>query len=215
MMNDISLKQAYDLFIFDRQTFCLDKTVENYENTIRYFTTYMAEKRNCLISEILLSSITSTDIKQYIVWLRNRPAFLNHPFKESGGTLSKRTVRNYTKDLKTFYHFLNSEGYADDITSSVKVIKSESKTVVPLSALDVQLIDHLFNLKTSLGCRNYCVVHLMLDAGLRSNEICILHVQDVHFNNRCILIHGKGSKERVVPMSRNLRKYLTEAKYWV
>lgn len=50
----------------------------------------------------------------------------------------------------------------------------------------------------------------MLDAGLRSNEVCILRVQDVNFNNRCILIRGKGSKERVVPMSRNLRKYLYE-----
>jgi len=209
-MIDLSLKQAYDLFLFDRQTFCLDKTVENYENTIRYFCNYITDKRNCPLDQVMLSEITALDIKEYIVWLRQRPANLNHPFKESGGKLSKRTVRNYTKDLKTFYHFLVAEGYAEDVTSSVKVIKSEKRAVVPLSALEVQTLDDLFRVRTSLGCRNYCIVHLMLDAGFRSHEVCTLRVQDVNFENKFLVVHGKGSKERMVPMSRNLRKHLYE-----
>ncbi len=210
---DINLQQAFDLFIFDRETFCLDKTVENYKNTIRYFCDYMADVRSCDPGQLLLSSITRQDIKEYVVWLRKRPANINHPLKESRGKLSKRTVRNYTKDLITFYRFLASEGYAEDITDTVKVIKAEKKTVVPLSAPEVQQIDALFNLKSSMGCRNYCIVHLMLDAGFRSNEVCVLRVQDVNFDNKYLLIHGKGAKERIVPMSRNLRKYLYEYFY--
>lgn len=212
-MADLTLKQAYDLFIFDRQTFCLDKTVENYENTVRYFCDYIAGKRGCPQDEVKLSGITALDVKEYVVWLRQRPANMNHPFKESGGRLSKRTVRNYTKDLKTFYHFLEAEGYAADITGSVKVIKSEKRTVVPLSALEVQQVDALFNVRTAMGCRNYCIVHLMLDAGLRANEVCTLQAHDVNFDNKYLLVYGKGAKERTVPMSRNLRKYLYEYFY--
>lgn len=207
-MADLNLKQAFDLFIFDRQTFCSDKTVENYQNTIRYFCSFMQDHRGCPPEEIPVRSITSMDLKSYVVWLRKRPANINHPLKDESGRLSKRTVRNYTVDVKTFFNFLYHESYVDDICKSLKVVKAEKKAVIPLSAPEVASIDRLFNTGAELGCRNYCMLHLMLDAGLRSNEVCTLQVQDVNFDNRYICVHGKGAKERIVPMSRNLRKYL-------
>lgn len=212
-MIDITLEQAFKLFIFDRQTFCLDKTVENYQNTLRYFCDFMAQKRGCPIDQIAISSITTMDLKEYVSWLRQRPANMNHPLKDAGGKLAKRTVRNYTVDLKTFFNFLYNEGYTDNICKGLKVIKAEKKAVIPLSAPEVQEIDKLFNLKTQLGCRNYCIIHLMLDAGLRSNEVCVLQIHDVNFDNKYIHVHGKGAKERIVPMARNLRKYLYEYVY--
>lgn len=121
------------------------------------------------------------------------------------GSLSSHTLHLY---------FLHAEGYLEkDITAGLKVIRSEKKTVIPLSAREIALVDGLFNVKTYLGCRNYCIVHLMLDAGLRSNEVCTLRIHDVNFDNKLIRVFGKGSKERVIPMARNLRKYLYEYVY--
>ena len=207
-MNELTLKQAFDLFIFDRQTFCLDKTIENYKNTIRYFCDYMEKSKELPADQIPLSSISTLDLKKYVIWLRNRPRNLNHSLKESEGKLSKRSVRNYTVDLKTFLNFLYREGYVKDIGAGLTVIKAEKKTVLPLSAPEIGCIDRLFNSKTAIGCRNYCVIHLMLDAGLRSNEVCTLRTRDINFDNRYICVLGKGSKERVIPMSANLRQYL-------
>ena len=34
---NISLKQGYDMFIFDRETYCKEKTIQNYKNTLSYF----------------------------------------------------------------------------------------------------------------------------------------------------------------------------------
>lgn len=82
--------------------------------------------------------------------------------------------------------------------------------IIPLSAVEVEHIDKLFSQKTALGCRNYCVLHLMLDAGLRSNEVCSLKRSDINFDNEYIRVYGKGAKERIVPMSKNLRKHLYE-----
>lgn len=209
----MTLKQAFDLFIFDRQTFCGDKTIENYENTIRYFIQWLESERRSTRDQIDLDSITTSDLKQYVVWLRNRSSNEQHPFKDPGGKLSARTVRNYTKDLKTFYNFLAVEGYAEDRAASLKVIKAERKVIIPLSALDVEELDKYFNLKSATGCRNYCIVHLMLDAGLRADEVRILRIQDVNFDNKYIRIRGKGNKERLVPMARNLRKYMYEYVY--
>lgn len=209
----MTLKQAFDLFIFDRQTFCSDKTIENYENTIRYFIQWIEQERSTTRDRIDLETITAADLKQYVVWLRKRPSNETHPLKDSGGKLANRTIRNYTKDLKTFYHFLAMEGYAEDCSQTLKIIKAEKKVIIPLSAPDVDELDKYFNTKSATGCRNYCIVHLMLDAGLRANEVCILRLQDVNFDNKYIRIRGKGAKERLVPMARNLRKYMYEYVY--
>lgn len=62
----ISLKQAYDLFIFDRATYCKQKTIQNYKNTLSYFFKFLEGDRGCPISEIMLDSVTTMDLKKYV-----------------------------------------------------------------------------------------------------------------------------------------------------
>ena len=60
--------------------------------------------------------------------------------------------------------------------------------------------------------RNLKLIHLLalllLDTGLRLPEALALKVQDLDYENLCIRVVGKGRKERMVPMSRRLRKHL-------
>ena len=72
--------------------------------------------------------------------------------------------------------------------------------------------DRLFNLKTEFGLRNWCIVHLMLDAGLRSSEVINLRFCDLMFDKNIIQIYkSKGSKTRLVilcpRLKVNLMKY--------
>lgn len=206
---DISLKQAFEVFIFDRETFCSETTVTNYKNTIRYFCNFMEQLREQPADKIMCSTLIKQDLVAYSHWLRGKTLNEGHPFKkESGGKLSRRTVRNYCMDLKTFMHYLHQEDYIEDIHSGFKLIRAESKVPVPLSATEVDQLDECFNVKTATGNRNLCIVHLMLDAGLRSHEVRELEINRIFFDNRQILINGKGSKQRVVPMGAKLRKYL-------
>lgn len=208
-MTDINLKTAYDLFIFDRETFCSDTTIKNYQNTLRYFIAYLEESKNCSIDDIMLSEISKQDIRRYIVSLRQRHANTNHPLKKAKGKLSQRTIRNYTIDLKTFFNYLTDEEYCDNKFSGVRIIKAERKMIVPLFLNEVENLDKLFNLKLTVGRRNYCIIHLMLDAGLRFSEVRDLRCQDVNFKNSYIhVVYSKGNKERTIPMSLNLKKSL-------
>lgn len=212
----ISLKQAFDLFIFDRETYCKKKTVQNYKNTLSYFFKYMESERGCPSSEIPLDSISTMDLKGYVSMLRNRNKLETHPFKPTvDKPITKRSIRTYSVDLRTFFHFLYNEEYMDkDITKSFKIIKSEIKLVLPLFDREVTQIDQLFNQKTSRGLRNYCMVHLMLDEGLRSGDVCNLTVNSVNFDESYIMVlNGKGDKDRIVPLAGRLRqplyKYIT------
>lgn len=60
---NISLKQGYDMFIFDRETYCKEKTIQNYKNTLSYFFKFMEQDRGCSISEIPLDSVSTIDVK--------------------------------------------------------------------------------------------------------------------------------------------------------
>lgn len=48
LLMNISLKQGYDMFIFDRETYCKEKTIQNYKNTLSYFFKFMEQDRAVL-----------------------------------------------------------------------------------------------------------------------------------------------------------------------
>ena len=55
---NISLKQGYDMFIFDRETYCKEKTIQNYKNTLSYFFKFMEQDRGCSISAVSYTHLT-------------------------------------------------------------------------------------------------------------------------------------------------------------
>ena len=211
----VNLKQAFDLFIFDRETYCKEKTITNYKNTLSYFISYMENDRGCSSDQISIDTITIMDLKGFVSMLRHRNKLSTHPFKPTvDKPITKRSIRTYSIDLRTFFNFLYDNDYMEDnITKKFKIIKSETKLVLPLFSSEVQMIDELFNKKTLTGIRNYCVIHLMLDEGLRSGDVCNLTVNSINFQDGYILIlDGKGDKDRIVPLAKRLRdplyKYL-------
>ena len=110
----ISLKQAYDLFIFDRETYCKEKTIQNYRNTLSYFFKFLEGDRGCSISEIMLDSITTMDLKKYVAFLRSRNKLESHPLKPTvNQPITKRSIRTYSVDLRTFFHFCYHDEYMD------------------------------------------------------------------------------------------------------
>lgn len=208
---EINLQQAFDLFIFDRETYCNAKTVRNYRNTLSYFFDYMKDTYQCELKDIRLNDVTIMDLKGYVVMLRNRDKLSTHPHKPTESRpITNTSIRTYSIDLRTFFNFLyNNEYMEKDLMKKFKLIKRENKLVLPLFMDEVKEIDTLFNLKSCTGLRNWCMIHLMLDAGLRSGEVCGLHADDINFQQNHILIFdGKGNKDRIIPLASGLKKYL-------
>ncbi len=67
-----------------------------------------------------------------------------------------------------------------------------------------------------LGVRDDALFELIYSCGLRISEACTLKVANVHFEERLILVHGKGDKERLVPFgevaAQKLQKYMEEVR---
>ena len=208
----ITLSNALEKFINYRTTYCEDTTINNYTNTLRYFVGFMELHKNCSADDIYIDSITQDDISSYICYLRKKKKNDNHPLTAtSDNYITKRTVRTYSIDMRTFFNYLLQQGYYDENTNPLKnfkLIKSEVKSILPISADELKIIDDGFKRHTETGLRNLCIIHLFIDEGLRLNEVCKLKIQDINFIGNCLVINGKGNKQRIVPLARLVRKYL-------
>ena len=80
VLMSISLDQAYQIFMADRETSCADKTLIYYRENLTGFFTYVSECFNRPVSEISCDEVTRELFRNYICYLRKRPKFQNHPF---------------------------------------------------------------------------------------------------------------------------------------
>ena len=62
--------------------------------------------------------------------------------------------------------------------------------------------------KYCYSVRNYCIVALMLDSGLRLNEVVTLRRDKIHIAEGYAIVNGKGNKERFVPLGLNSKRAL-------
>ncbi len=125
----------------------------------------------------------------------------------------KSSIARKISSLKNFYNYLISRDLLEtNIFDYINIPKIEKK--LP-HIIDEEAIDYLFksiDVKTNLGFRNYLILDLLYSLGLRASEIIALEVNDINFNNKQILIHGKGSVDRYLPLHdtliKNLREYI-------
>ena len=141
----ISLDQAYQIFMADRETSCADKTLIYYRENLTGFFTYVSECFNRPVSEIGCDEVTRELFRNYICYLRKRPKFQNHPFLEpSQELLSSTSIRTYARSIKVFANFCKDNEYCDDFTYKVKLPKDDSGEIIPLYQSEVQQIDKLY-----------------------------------------------------------------------
>lgn len=116
------------------------------------------------------------------------------------------SVRSWLSGLRAYGYWLHQEGFLKE-KPRIEMIRFEQKVIATFSP---QQIARIVNRKP-VGC-NETRIHAMaltaLDAGPRLQELLNLTRQDVDFDNLVLRIKGKGNKQRLVPMSIELRKVL-------
>lgn len=84
----------------------------------------------------------------------------------------------------------------------------EPKTVMPSFTDDQVRLLLKYRPKTDFQRRLHLLILVLFDTGARISEILGLHAWDVDLDNMLLTLHGKGRKDRKVPMSFELRKAL-------
>ena len=114
--------------------------------------------------------------------------------------------------VRSFFRFLELEGYRDDDPSELleSPVLGEHLPEV-LSAEEVDMLEGAIDLSKWEGQRNRAIIEVLFSCGLRVSELVNLKLSDLFIQEQYVRVVGKGSKERLVPISPRAIK---ELDYW-
>lgn len=119
------------------------------------------------------------------------------------------TINGSIATLRVFFQYLVDEEYLDEFENPIRRIKNlkEDKTViVTFNDDEVKRILNDVKEETYSNLRDKLILILLFESGIRVSELWDIKVNDVA--RKHILIHGKGSKQRLVYISNIMRKYM-------
>jgi len=117
-------------------------------------------------------------------------------------SLSPRSTARVISALKAFFRFLQLEKYRDDDpTELLETPKTGLRLPVVLSLEEIDAILAVIDLSTASGTRNYAIIETLYSCGLRISELINLRFSDFFPEEGFIRVEGKGSKQRLVPIS--------------
>jgi integrase/recombinase XerD len=120
-----------------------------------------------------------------------------------------RTINNNIATLKVFFQYLVNEEFIDEQDNPMRRIrnlKEAKKVIVTFNDDEVSRIINDLKEETYSNVRDKLILIVLFDTGIRVSELCNIKNADVA--RRHILIHGKGSKQRLVYISNIMRKYM-------
>ena len=114
--------------------------------------------------------------------------------------------------VRSFFKYLQIDGYRDD--DPTELLESpQTGTHLPevLSTTEVDLLESAIDLSKPEGQRNKAIIEVLFSCGLRVSELVNLKISNIYFEEEFVRVIGKGSKERLVPISS---KAIKEIRYW-
>ena len=195
------------------------RTVDEYYLDLRNFFRYLKQQRDPALSQkrldeidirdvdlTFISRITLTDIYSYLTYLsRDRVQHQNSENSNKGLNTASRarklaTIRSFFNYICNKRHLLEENPCKD--VDTPKQMKSLPRYLTLNESLS--LLDAVDGANRE---RDYCILTLFLNCGLRISELIGLNISDIH--DDALRILGKGSKVRVVYLNQACKDALT------
>ena len=158
-------------------------TVSDYRNDIIEFMQYLEMEKFGT-----LEKFSNNAARYYLAYLNQKK-------------LRTRSVARKMSSLRSFYRFLVNERICE-VNKFAELSSPKLEKVLP-KFLYLEEIDKLFDsIKTDtvLGKRDYALLEFMYGTGVRVSELCNIEIDDIDYVNRQVIVLGKGSKARYLPL---------------
>ena len=167
-------------------------SAETYAESAKFFLTYLVQE------QIKLRQVNTKVMFFFLVWRRQSGCDELTVAKDISGlrALGEYLVR---KNFWTFNHALELD--KPKVHRALPAVLSIAQVVRLLDAIDVS---------TPLGVRDRALFELVYSCGLRISEASGLLVSNLHLEERLLVVHGKGDKERMIPFGEVAREKLED-----
>lgn len=114
--------------------------------------------------------------------------------------------------IRSFFHFLLLDGRIDkDPTELLESPKLGNHLPEVLTTEEIDCMEAAIDLSKWEGHRNKAIIEVLFSCGLRVTELITLRLSSLYLDDHYVRVLGKGSKERLVPISQ---KAIDELEYW-
>ena len=126
-----------------------------------------------------------------------------------------RSQARILSGIRSFYRFLIMEDYLEsDPTELLESPQTGFKLPEVMTVEEIELLIGSIDRGTKEGQRNRAILETLYSCGLRVSELCNLKLSELYFEEGFIKVEGKGSKQRLVPISpratKEIRLYFTD-----
>ena len=165
-------------------------SVDAYINDITKLTTFFKEKN----MEVAPEEVILQHLKDFVAWIND------------AGT-SPRTQARVISGIKAFFKYLLLEEIIEkNPTALLEAPKIGRKLPDTLTVDEIDILVKAVDMNKAEGQRNRAILETLYSCGLRVSELIDLRVSNLHFRMGFIKIHGKGNKERLIPIGKKAKK---------
>lgn len=189
----MTIQEMYDMFLLE-QEFRNNSpvTISWYKDQLEEFFIWLMDNIPKAYNDP--AQLNLLNFKRYGVHLKQQT-------KRNGDRLSSSSVHGSLRAVKAFYNFCIGEDYLEDFSRQLRLPKVHCKEQLILDDQEIIKLLHACDDSFShYSLRNKCFVLLMLDSGLRRGEIPRINMGDITFSSKSMIIRGKGSKQRLIPI---------------
>jgi integrase/recombinase XerD len=171
------------------------------------FTRYL--RSECHLAE---NSVVAyeRDLRHFFDWLRGRriaglviSELADYPAWLTAHELAPASISRHVVSLKVFFRYLQLEGVlADNQAELLGTQKLWQHVPTVLSQSEIESLLTAPKAPRPWWRRDRAMLELLYATGCRVSELSLLRPRDVHLHERYCLCHGKGDKQRVVPLGR-------------
>ncbi|HOQ99109.1 MAG TPA: tyrosine-type recombinase/integrase [Anaerolineae bacterium] len=183
------LDAALQGFLLDRQAArCTPKTLEHYRYTVGGFVAWLKAQD---VRDV--AHIKAGHVRAYLVSIQERG-------------VKDTTQHAHARGIKAWLNWLVREGdLSESPMARVAMPRLEQRVPPPFTPEEVHKLLTACDRKTATGARNYALILVLLDTGLRAAECVALRVGDVDMRTGLAVVLGKGRKQRQVRVGNKAR----------
>lgn len=168
-------------------------TIASYRDTFKQFLSYCSETNGKPPEKLVMADLSKESVAEFLAHI-----------ELEGKSVSTRNQR--LAAIKSFFNYVKYAfpEYLDVASGVLRMrMKKQLEPVVNYMSVDgIAIVLRQPDLKTDSGYRDALILTLMYDSGARVSEITDICIGDIRLQSpSTIILHGKGSKDRIVPLS--------------
>jgi integrase/recombinase XerD len=179
----LSIPDEYHLYLKFEKALS-NNTIEAYESDLQKLRGYLLD------AHIVPENVTTEILRDFLIEI-------------SSVGIHPRSQARILSSIKSFYHFLIYRNMLEnDPTELLESPKTGLRLPEVLSVREIDEIIAAIDLSKPQGRRNRAIIEVLYGSGLRVSELIGLQLSKLYTKEEYMLVEGKGSKQRLVPMSK-------------